>query len=794
MRTGEPGRVVTGGSLTSVDREDPTVRLLVLLCSSVLAVALAVAGLTLLPALPAAAQTGGCLPAGGASIPPADPDRAADFSFTGRGWGHGAGMSQYGARGAARLGCTAEQILQTYYQGVTLVTEPMPTGIRVGLFESAASINVTAEDGAVPWEVCDGACEDLPTQPQGAQWNLAQEAAGTEQVLRDGGPDGTEVWRGGSADATVRALFDGTTISLTSTGHEYRRGVLEFASNDGGRDAMTVVVVVPDMEAYLYGLAEMPSSWESAALEAQAIAGRSYALARVERRRANPLACRCDLYGSTLDQAYSGWTKESEGTDAQFGRRWVAAVEATRAQVLTHGGEPIDAYYSSSHGGYSESARFVFGGEVPYVQPVDDSRWDLASGVQGEGGNPYRTWVVGVSAEQLGAAAGVGVATSVELPEPKGNAGRVGHPSRGFGGAVITGTTGRVTFTGDDVRRALGLRSTLFTVSQGDDQQPPSEPPPSEPPLPTDPPATVDRVSGNDRISTAVSVSETYWDSAGTALLATSGGFADALSAGALAASLGGPLLLTGPDELPDVVAGELRRLGVVTVLVLGGPAVVSPIVEQQLVADGFRVERLAGENRFETARQVALEVGPDPNSEVTVVLGDDWPDAVGAGALAATPLRTPTLLTARDRLPAATATALAELGTERVTLVGGTVAISAAVEAELESLGYVTTRLAGTDRFGTSAEVVDAALDDVGSPATAVFASGENFPDALSAAALAARIGGTLVLVPRQDLANAPAIAALLDEHAEQLGDGIIVGGTGAVSERVRAQLADRL
>lgn len=720
-----------------------------------------------LPAVPAAAQT--CPPAGGADVP-AGAHVDADFSFSGRGWGHGAGMSQYGARGAARLGCTAEQILTTYYTNVTVGSADTPSAMRVGLFEAAETINVRAEDGTVRWEVCDaGTCSALPEQPEGSMWNLGQAAGGTQQVLRNGGPDGEELWRGGSATALVRADFDGTTIFLTSTSHRYRRGHLDFQPKGNGLDEMTVVVEVPGMEAYLYGLAEVPSSWEVEALEAQAIAARSYALQRHLAFAGNRPGCRCDVYATVRDQAYSGWDKEAD----ELGARWVAAVNATAGRVVQYQGRVIEGYYSSSHGGYSESARFVFGGELPYIQPVDDTRWDLASD------NPYRTWAAGVSAEQLGAAAGVGTATGVALPDPKGFGGRVGAPDRDYGGVVVTGTAGEQTLSGGALRSALGLRSTNFTV-----QARPS----------AAHGAAVSRVSAGDRIGTAVAVSAAHWDTAGDAVMATAGAYADALAGGALAARLGAPLLLTESTVLSPAVGAELDRLGVRTVWLLGGQAVLSPLVEQQLVAQGYRVHRLAGENRFATAAAVAREVGA-ADGVVTLTLGEDWPDAVASGALAATPAHVPALLTSRRTLAAEARDALAELGVRQVTVVGGEASVAPAVVDELRALGYGVERLAGPSRYGTSIAVVEAALARVaGQETPVVFASGQNYPDALSAAALAARLGGTLVLVPRDDLDDAPPVPALLRERAGRLGKGVVVGGTSAVSEQVRQQLATLL
>ncbi|MDQ3973385.1 MAG: SpoIID/LytB domain-containing protein, partial [Actinomycetota bacterium] len=418
---------------------------------------------TALPIQAATAQE--CLPAGGQAVPrPAPPE--GDFEITGAGWGHGVGMSQYGAQGAARLGCDDETILRTYFPGVEVASTSLPANIRVNLATAATILTVEALDGPVPWQLCtNGACQDLPVvQPQGASWTVrVDDNAGYEVSDAEDRP----VWAGGDRNALLVARHDGTVIRVPDTGHRYRWGVLELDSvaYDAG-PAMFANLDIAPFDRYLYGLGEVPSSWPDEALQAQVIAARSYALVRRETHNGGREDCRCHVYATVVDQVYSGWDKEAE----YGGERWVAAVDATRAadfssaQTMRYQGSTAEGFYSSTHGGHSESSAFTWGGAVAYLQPVDDSRWESASDSAEAG---VRSWALSVNAEQLGQAAGVGVATDVELPEPKGAAGRVGHPDRGYGGVVVTGTTGSATLSGDYLRRALGLRSTLFDIRPG---------------------------------------------------------------------------------------------------------------------------------------------------------------------------------------------------------------------------------------------------------------------------------------------------------------------------------------
>lgn len=307
--------------------------------------------------------------------------------------------------------------------------------------------------------------------------------------------------------------------------------------------------------------------------------------------------------------------------------------------------------------------------------------------------------------------------------------------------------------------------------------------------------AAVARSSGPERIATSVAASRDHRPSASDALLATATSFPDALSAGALAAGLRAPLLLTHRDSLPAAVAEELARLGVARVWILGGTAVVSPGVEADLAARGYEVRRIAGDSRYDTAREIALEAGPSPTGEVVVALGHHpqperaWPDAVASGALAASNDRLPTLLTAHDTLPAATEQALADLDAQRVLLVGGTAAIETGVEDRIRALGYEVTRIAGKSRYETSVRLADEALHrNDGPQQPVVFATGGNFPDALAAGALAGSLESPLVLVPPNDLAGS--VDAWLRANSERWTGGVVIGGAVAASDFVVEQL----
>lgn len=282
----------------------------------------------------------------------------------------------------------------------------------------------------------------------------------------------------------------------------------------------------------------------------------------------------------------------------------------------------------------------------------------------------------------------------------------------------------------------------------------------------------VERLAGEDRISTAVKVSRAVHDRADTVVLARADAYPDALASSALAGLRGGPVLLTPPDRVPDVVLEEIGRLGASRAILLGGPAALGPAVEEDLRAHGIaRLVRLAGADRFATAGRVADEVrrlraaGTAPPiaweiDEVILVEGANpdptrgWPDAVSAGQLAAAS-GTPVLLTTAHALPEATRSWLTSHTPDVVTIVGGTVAVSDDVAAEVGTIAGRVQRIAGPDRYATAERVAIEVATRRGSaapPANVFVASGLRFPDALAVGPAAALSGGAVVLYGQGD------------------------------------------
>lgn len=285
----------------------------------------------------------------------------------------------------------------------------------------------------------------------------------------------------------------------------------------------------------------------------------------------------------------------------------------------------------------------------------------------------------------------------------------------------------------------------------------------------------VARAAGDDRFGTAAVVARrSFLDGADVAVLVSGvDGSPDALAAGPLAAALGAPILLGAVDALPTPTAAALADLGVARVVIVGGAQAIGDAVVDELRARGLFVERVAGVDRFKTAALVATRVGAR-DGLVYVASGEaaHLVDALAASGPAAA-LGAPILLVAADRVPAATADALAALGVTRTVVVGGPASVSDAVVAALPS----PVRVAGADRFATAVAVAQDARAR-GVPSSSVFvARGDRMPDALAAGA-----GGRITLLSAPDLLP-DAVGAFLAAHVDEV---TLLGGPAALSPSV--------
>ena len=403
---------------------------------SLLALALTASLLTAVavPAEPAAAQSAG-----------------RTVQISGRGWGHGRGMGQWGAYGYANdQGWSSAQILDHFYGGTTAGPAPTPgvvspSAVRVELrFMLGQIATVALGQGSIVLRADDGT-------------ELGRFGAGALRLVWSNdhyevqtAPGCSGPWAAGAASLAPR-----TTVRITaeSTGTGSQRllqacGPSQTTWYEGelwavvAANATRTLNVVP-VEQYLRGVVpnEMPSAWPSAALEAQAVAARSYVLAGDNRQL--PYADTCD---STLCQVYDGVFTNRGGTlRASTAARADAAIAATTGTVrLAGNGSVARTEFSSSTGGWTA------GGAFPAVQDTGD----------GTAANPHKSWTVTIDLTAVEAAYNRGKITAITVTARNGLGADGGRATQ----VQLQFERGTVTDSGANVRSLLGLKSDWFTV------------------------------------------------------------------------------------------------------------------------------------------------------------------------------------------------------------------------------------------------------------------------------------------------------------------------------------------
>jgi stage II sporulation protein D len=394
----------------------------------------------------AAALVFGLLPAGAAS---AD----TTFRFYGSGFGHQIGMSQWGAYGMARAGKSGTEILKHFYRGTSVIRpSSRPSTIRVGLVQGATGIGVKGAGGSVSLRLGGPSGSVVARVPSGSTWTV-QVRSGAYWIRRG---DGSYVGRKGygGASSHLYATYGSSGVHLPSTRHTYAHGWIEFNIYRpcGSCSPRLRAINNVGMQGYLYGLGEVPSLWPSAALRAQAVAGRTYAAYKILTSGQHRSICNCAVYASTRDQVYVGIDKvRSTG-----GSRWRDAVDATNGLAVMKNGKPILAVYSSSSGGHTENVENMWGGAaLSYLRGVCDRRVYDA--------DPNRTWTASFSGASIGNA--LQRATGKDI----GDARSFSNISRGISGAIVRtavgGTKGSVTVSGSTLRSALGLKSARVWIN-----------------------------------------------------------------------------------------------------------------------------------------------------------------------------------------------------------------------------------------------------------------------------------------------------------------------------------------
>jgi len=478
------------------------------------------------------------------------------FDFRGSGYGHGVGMSQVGAFGMAREGKTATEILTHYYSGVEVAPVDDSAFLRINIADKIQSVTFSNESLSsipsissslqiFPGDLAPGVVETstaVTTLPLGGSLtfsilgqalisSISDPATGANTALPQGGV-WTIRWSGTTAFPGENSLLK---MKVGTTTKRYRYGQAQVKLVSGGLTSAAIIVTntLRLHDEYLRGIGEVPSSWPSAALQAQVIAARTFGLAKKDNLRK---VCDCNLYSSTQDQNFVGWSKEVE---AVYGKKWVDAVSITQPDTTTglailYNGKPIFAYYASSTGGVTENVQDVWGSAVPYLLSVPDP-WSLDSTI-----NPsYSSWVRSISQANM--------AKAFNLPDVA----RYEVTARTGGGAVKSvsafSTNGKSSqLTGEKFRSLLKLPSAWIQLN-----------------------AKVISTDLTDEI--AVAVAKNFWTTSQNAILVNVDEEPEVtISAMAFANSQKTPLFVTSGRKISEATIAELNRRKIKKVTLIG--------------------------------------------------------------------------------------------------------------------------------------------------------------------------------------------------------------------------------
>jgi SpoIID/LytB domain protein len=354
----------------------------------------------------------------------------------GRGFGHGHGMSQYGAQGAAEQGLSTQQILRFYYPH----TQRGHAGgsVRVLIVASIGkSTTVVARPGLQVHDLAAGTTVAVPRKgaaSKATQWRMSGAGGGRTKVSYRAG--GWHVWRTLTGNGEFRTTGAPLTLVLGSTRVTYRGTLRAMAAVSRTTHRITVNKV--SLETYVRGVVprEMPASWRPAALRVQAVAARTYA----EYEVAHSTDPRFNLCDDSSCQVYGGLSSEAAASNA--------AVLRTAGEVLTSQGQPAFTQFSASNGGElaPSTQPYLVGKHDPYDTAAID---------------PYTTWTVKVPAAKIDHTwPALGRVTSIQVS-------RDGFGK--WGGRILSvtlhGTKADRLLTGDDFRSSLGLRSTYVNLT-----------------------------------------------------------------------------------------------------------------------------------------------------------------------------------------------------------------------------------------------------------------------------------------------------------------------------------------
>ena len=322
--------------------------------------------------------------------------------------------------------------------------------------------------------------------------------------------------------------------------------------------------------------------------------------------------------------------------------------------------------------------------------------------------------------------------------------------------------------------------------------------------------SVIQRLSGNDRYDTMGEIVEEAYPNAsddGTVIVASGDNFPDALASSGLSGLANAPVILTNSYRLSARADGQISRLNPKKVIVIGGESAVSDSVVNQIekrVAREAKIVRISGDTRRDTANEIFAQakkqVGANWNGDTAIIAtGENFTDALSISAYAQKN-GYPVFLSGKTGLDASTVKDIKGYGFTKIVIAGGSAAVPNSVIAQLKGAGVSESnvvRLGGATRYQTSLEIAKYAASRDNSealkPTTPVFATGENFPDALAGGVLAGVKKAPLVLVSPDTAVNHDALNWINSTNAFTK-TAYVLGGLDAVSGTVSADISSVL
>lgn len=625
--------------------------------------------------------------------------------------------------------------------------------------------------------------------------------------------DGSKIYST-SGSITIVPLKFGSFIKFVK--EIYTRnfsGSISFYKND----ASTFYIVNKlSFNDYLKGVVpyEEGDSFPSEALKAQAVAARTYAMFHLG-------GTTFDVYDTTASQVYRGYSSASTASNA--------AVNSTKGQVMTYNGSVINAFFSSSNGGWTELPQYAWypnGSSLPYLTKVQQDIYDhkfkytFTINDINNGSNDILYRLKNKIAENKDSVykdLDVKSITDISVTYDTIITHFADKLTINYKDSLDQDQS--LTLERSDVKSLLGLIGSYYTFDKQDGKYTfvsryghgigmsqwgsyyRAKAGQSYKTIlnfyfqnigytnvntPVNILSYDKRIGGDSRYSTSALIAGNINSGTLSSVIITTGAnYPDALAAAPLAGKLGCPILLvnSNPDSegskpALNYISSHLSKSG--CVYIIGGTPSVPDSFRKKLNSMGYsNISRVYGSDRIETSAAIANKVGSGSKT-VMIVRADNFPDGVSVSSIAAL-YKWPILLSFKNGLSAAAEKYLSVNKPSKVYIIGSTDALSSNVASQVKSItGNTPVRFGGSDRYETSRLIANAFIQN---PNELVFTTGKNFPDALTASVYASKNMGTVMLIDNNAKSSAYNYVKSIGSNDSQ-SKFAIIGSSASISD----------